>query len=72
MDVIDVGHVTQLNGVGMNYVVQERLILQHFDNNGPVLDVVSPHNCGVRISDSADWPPDLLFDAAYRGEIPNL
>jgi hypothetical protein len=26
---------------------------------------LAPHNCDARVSDGADWPPDVIFDAAY-------
>jgi len=60
-----VQHVTQPNGDDINFLVREPLTLQHFNNNDRVVAMVAPHNSDARISDSAEWPPDLLFDVAY-------
>ena len=65
MDVSDVQHVTQPNGDDINFLVRERLTLQHFKNNDRIVAMVAPHNSDARMSDSAEWPPDLLFDVAY-------
>ena len=58
-------HVTQPNSKSINDDVENRLIMQQFDTEDVVLNLISPHNCDVRISNSTDWPPDLLFDITY-------
>jgi len=44
---------------------QERLTIQHFNDRDPVATLVAPHNSDARLSDSVDWPLDLIFDVAY-------
>jgi len=57
MDVTDVGYVLQLNAVDTGAAATQRLTLHHFNNIDPVMP---PHNSDARISDSAEWPSDLL------------
>ena len=52
-----VGFITQPSGS------RKRTTFQHFNNND-LVDVVAPHNSDAR-SSSAEWPPPLIFDAAY-------
>jgi hypothetical protein len=61
-----VDHVTQPNSNPISPGVAKRLILQQFSNTGEAFfNLLFPHNCDVRISDSPDWPPDMLFDITY-------
>ena len=43
-----------------------RLTLHHFIIPNIVINNTTPFNSDVRISNSDEWPPALLFDAAYR------
>jgi hypothetical protein len=69
MTVNDVERVLQPNAnlIHVSSVTPEekRLTFQHFDTNDPVVMIVAPHNCDAHVPDDADWPPDLIFDAAY-------
>jgi hypothetical protein len=44
---------------------QKRLTFQHFDTHDLVVRTLAPHNCDARLPDDDDWPPDVIFDAAY-------
>ena len=59
-------HVTHSNSNSISYDVEKRLILQRFNNTGEAFfNLIFSHNCDARISDSPDWPPDMLFDITY-------
>jgi hypothetical protein len=61
MDVTDVGS----NAVHIVATVQRRLTLQHFNNTDPIITAYAPHNSDARISNSPDWPSDMVFDVSY-------
>ena len=44
---------------------QKRLTFQHFNTRDLAVTALAPHNCDARLSDNNDWPPDVIFDAAY-------
>ena len=44
---------------------EKRLTFQHFDTHNLVVMTMAPHNCDARLSNGADWPLDVIFDAAY-------
>ena len=43
----------------------KRLTFQHFKNVGHLANFIAPHNSDARILDNEEWPPSLIFDAAY-------
>jgi len=70
MGVDDVPLVAQPPTVGFKGIRPPdtpRLTCQHFKSEE--IDFLAahgfPHNCDARQSDSDDWPPNLIFDAAY-------
>jgi hypothetical protein len=69
MAVDDVDHVLQPNSNAVHASsvdpLERRLTFQHFSTDNIVVRAAAPHNCDARLSDVADWPPDLIFDAAY-------
>jgi len=69
MTVDDVERVLQPNAnlIHASSVAPEekRLTFQHFDTNDPAVMIMAPHNCDAHVPDDAEWPPDLIFDAAY-------
>ena len=70
MDVTDVDHITRRGGVDIDIRVERRLTLQHFNNADKFAAEFAPHNSDARMSDNAEWPPDLLFDVAYGCAAP--
>ena len=65
MDVTDVPYVLQPNAANIGCAATQRLTLQHFDNDDPIISMNAPHNSDARISNSAEWPSDLVFDVSY-------
>jgi len=61
MDVTDVGSTA----VHIVPTVPRRLTLQHFNNTDPIITAHAPHNSDARISNSPDWPSDMVFDVSY-------
>jgi len=66
MDVTDVGYVVRPNTVDVGTGRTQRLTIHHFvDNIDPVITSIAPHNSDARISDSPNWPSNLVFDVSY-------
>jgi len=66
MDVTDVPHVIQPTAVDIGVAARQRITLQHFDtDDDPNIAITAPHNSDARISNSTEWPSDLVFDLAY-------
>jgi hypothetical protein len=67
MNVTDVGYVVRPNTVDIGAGGRrQRLTIHHFvDNIDPVITSIAPHNSDARISDSPNWPSDLVFDLSY-------
>ncbi len=66
MDVTDVGYIVRPNTVNIGARGRQRLTIHHFvDNIDPVITSIAPHNSDARISDSPNWPSDLVFDVSY-------
>ena len=69
MTVYEVPYVKQLNAqqvhASSTSPEQKRLTFQHFNTDDPIVMHMAPHNCDARLPNDADWPPDVIFDAAY-------
>jgi len=61
-----VGYVVRPNTVDIGAGGTQRLTIHHFvDNIDLVITSIAPHNSDARISDSPNWPSDLVFDVSY-------